>query len=186
MAISVSSPPAAASVPGASFKLESNGIVVHNNGHFRTVALVAGGGVEVGNQLGISGNPSITAPSQRTLFKAKAVDCTVVGDAAIMEIAVPGARYFTITDLIVTNATATPVELRAGLFTKPNGTGVALVPGTQDYGGLLDDLYVTKRLAIGAIEKRATPFLYFRVITANVASMEVDIYVLGDILEMEL
>lgn len=164
-----------------------NGFVVHNKGHAVARSLLAGPGVAITHPEGLGGNPQIAAGRQNVLFEAKGVECAALTETA-MEIAISGARYFKVREVLFTNATGVAGALRSGLYTMENRGGVALLPSTQSYVGLVDDLNdgLVVEVAAALRGKRASPYLYFFPTIANAVPMTMDIYVIGDVLEMEI
>lgn len=173
---------------GEAAHVTGNGIVVHNNGHMVGRPLIAGGGMEIRNNHGIDGKPAFAAAIQGQLAFVKKVPCHIAG-ATLLPVNMPGILHYRITHIVFTNATGTPVELRAGLYTDRNKGGVAILPATQAYTGLVDDIYSTLEIPIttpALREKRSAPYLYWVPEIVNTAEMYVDIHVRGEVLEWEI
>lgn len=165
-----------------------NGIMVHNKGHMVGRPLIAGGGMEIRNNDGIDGKPAFAAAIQGQLAFVKSVPCHIAG-GTLLPVNMPGIKHYRITHIVFTNATAAPVELRAGLYTDRNKGGVAILPATQAYTGLVDDIYSTLEIPITTAslrEKRSAPYLFWVPEVLNAAEMYVDIHVRGEVLEWEI
>lgn len=165
-----------------------NGIMVHNKGHMVGRPLIAGGGIEIRNNDGIDGDPAIAAAIQGQLAFVKNVPCHLAGGTMLPVYKMPGLLHYRITHILFTNPTGTPVELRAGIYTKPAKGGVAILPATQSYTGLVDDIYSTLEIQVAAAlrEKRSAPYLWFVPEVLNTAELYVDIHVRGEVLEWEI
>lgn len=180
----VASVPAAPSLP----KIVGNGIVGHANGHLHAAPAVEGPGIKLKNTDLITGKLVIGAAIQGLLSSVKRVPLNTTA-ATPLEIDLPGVRYFRITHFLFTNSTGTPdAGFRAGIYTLKNKGGEVLLPVTQSFAGLTDDIFATLEVPVPATlkTKRAVPFLYFVPEVANAAEMFVDIQVRGEVLEWEI
>lgn len=187
MAFSLTRPSVAATAV-AQTEVIGNGIVGHNNGQLYGSPAVAGPGVELKNPDLRDGKLIIAAAIQGQMALQKRVPLNTTA-ATPIKIAIPGVRYFRVTHFLFTNSTGVPdAGFRAGIYTLKDKGGEVLLPITQSFAGLTDDIFATLEVPVPAAlkTKRAVPYLYFVPQVANAAEMFVDIHVRGEVLEWEI
>lgn len=183
-------PPSQISAGSAESPVTGNGFVINNKGHKVGRPLIAGGGIVINNPAGIDGPPTISTAVPGQIAFAKNVPCHIAGGTQLSVYkAVAGILHYRITHILFTNPTGTPVELRAGLYTKTGKAGAAILPASQAYPGWIDDPYYTQEIQITdqtLREKRSAPYLWFVPEIVNSAELYVDIHVRGEVLEWEI
>lgn len=92
-----------------------------------------------------------------------------------------GAEVFMIDKIVLCHATAIPVELKGGIYTLANKTGEIIVPASQLYTGLGDD--ISSVLVFNVAPKRwRVPYLYLSFTTPNGVPIKFDVLVYGTVI----
>jgi hypothetical protein len=110
----------------------------------------------------------------RLLAFAKSVNVGITGDTALPLIAT--AKY-SVSNVIVTNASASLAQAVAGLYTATGGGGTTIVTTAALSAATGSTIVIQQTVASTAVA--TVPNLYYRVTTANTAAATADVYVYG-------
>jgi len=110
----------------------------------------------------------------RLLAYKYAVDMGTAGDTVIPTIA---TKNYSVSAVIVTNASASLAQAVAGLYTAPSGGGTTIVT-TAALSALTTAAKVAS-MTVASTDRQTTLNLYMRVTTANTAAATADVYVYG-------
>lgn len=110
----------------------------------------------------------------RLLGKANSVSMNAVADTVIPMI---NTNSFSVTNVLVANASASLAQAHGGLFTAPAGGGTAIVADAALSGATTAAKVVS--MTVASTDNPSVNNLYFRVGTVNTAAATADVYVYG-------
>jgi hypothetical protein len=158
---------------------QGNGILV-GNGMGRQVigrSLLFGPTLTVENADGITGNPRISiAPGMTLIGSINGANLNSTVDQAIT---IEELARYTVTEVWLTNASATPTVAAGGLYTAPSKAGYTLVAATQTYTALTDSSVVLRCTLAAPLRMLTGPKLYFSLTTAEGTALTADLLVWG-------
>jgi len=102
------------------------------------------------------------------------VNMGITGDTVLPLIA---SSNYSVSNVVVTNATASLAQAVGGVYTAPSGGGTMIV-GSAALSALSTAAKVAQ-MTIASTDAQTTNKLYFRVATANTAAATADVYVMG-------
>lgn len=122
-------------------------------------------------------HPSNLASNQaiRLIGVLTGVNVNAVGDNAIP---VQNTGNFSVTNVIVTNASTSLTTAVAAVYPQPNAQGTAIVAAATALSGNTGST-VVNQLTVASTALQSTQNIYFRVTTAQGAAATADVYVYG-------
>lgn len=110
----------------------------------------------------------------RLLTSKYAVNMAVAGDTILPTIT---TANYSVSAVVVTNASASLAQAVAGLYTAPSGGGTTIVT-TAALSALSSSVKVAS-MTVASTDRVTVTSLYFRVTTANTAAATGDVYIYG-------
>lgn len=168
---------------GSGFEVagDGNGFLVYVDGMVRAVSLVGVSPISIDNPEGRSGNPIFRGEPYGRITSGRVSGNTLVDQA----MKVNNKTKYTINKVIFTAASATPIALQGGVYTRYGKTGTVLVPSTTLFTTLTDGTNGVQKLEIPVTgnEVFACPFIYVSFSVVNAAAVSLSCYVCGEVLE---
>lgn len=119
--------------------------------------------------------PLNSGQALRLLSVARAVNVNAVGDTALPILT---SATWSVSNVIVTNASVSLTAAAAGVFTAPGAGGTAIVASAA-LAGLTGPTVVSQRTVATTAAFTATPAMYLNVSVAQGAAATVDVFIYG-------
>lgn len=130
------------------------------------------------NGTGTGGPLTFLSASQCVIAKGR-IDGEITADQPLEVI---GASVYLPRAIVFGRASAVPVEMEGGVYTAEGKTGRILAPADTVFTDLTGPKSI-KEVAVTLDETCTAPWIYVSLTTANGDPVEVDVWVIGDVLE---